>query len=249
MINTVTIWKNTMRLNDLDKTNTPVKALKENFAVDFDVSGLTGMRTRAMLKKVRNLMTESKRNPAFHDTKNNASYLKLVFMEQALTQHLSRMKNPRIVFENEEVEKSQVILAAQDMIDTVQKMYEDINDMLVKELPALVDSIESEIGVNESDSFNSQANEALTALNSTLQETQMALKSALGALTGQAPTDAFAADQPEMDADLGAELGADLGSEEEELNAPDEELSELPPLPDIGDEEEMPTAAAGRPKR
>jgi hypothetical protein len=235
-----------MRLTDLDNKNTQVKALKENFSMDFDVSSLDKAKTSAMLSKVKKLIGESKRSPDFHNAQGNPAYLKLVFMEQALNQHMRVAKSPRIVLENEEVEKSQVILAAQDMIDTVQKMYEDINDMLVKELPALVDSIQSEIGVNESDQFNQAANQALTTLNASLQEAQTALKGALGGLTGQGAGDAFAAGEPEMDADLGAEMGADLGAD---MEAPAEEpAAELPPLPDM-DDEEAPLAAAGRAKR
>ena len=236
-----------MRLTDLDKTNTQVKALKENFAMDFNVSSLDKPQTTSMLTKVKKLISESKRSPEFHNAQRNPAYLKLVFMEQALNQHLKVAPSPRIVFENEEVEKSQVILAAQDMIDTVQKMYEDINDMLVKELPALVDSIQSEIGVNESDQFNQAANQALTTLNASLQEAQTGLKAALGGLTGQGAGDAFAAGAPEMDADIGAELGTDLGAD---MEAPAEEpAAELPPLPDMDDEDDMPLASVGRAKR
>ncbi len=239
-----------MRLTDLDKTNTQVKALRENFAMDFDVSALDKPKTVAMLNKVKKLIGESKRSPEFHNAQQNPAYLKLVFMEQALTQHMKVAKSPRIVLENEEVEKSQVILAAQDMIDTVQKMYEDVNDMLVKELPALVDSIQSEIGVNESDSFSQAANQALTTLNASLQEAQTSLKGALGGLTGQGAGDAFAAGAPEMDAAAGAEIGADLGAgDEAALNAEPAGDLDLPPLPDMGDEEEAPLAAAGRAKR
>lgn len=238
-----------MRLTDLDKTNTPVKALKENFALDFNVSNLDKSATQKMLTRVKGLISESKKSPKFHTAQNNPAYLKLVFMEQALSQHMKIAKSPRIVLENEEVEKSQVILAAQDMIDTVQKMYEDINDMLVKELPALVDSIQSEIGVNESTQFNDAASQSLTALNAALQEAQTSLKGALGGLTGQGAEDAFAQGEPEMGADLGAEMGADLGAgAEAELNAPEGDL-DLPPVPDMGDEEEAPLAAAGRAKR
>lgn len=240
-----------MRLTDLDRTNTPVKALKENFALDFDVSNLDKAKTRTMLNRVKGLINETRKSRDFHGAENNPSYMKLVFMEQALSQHMKVAKSPRIVFENEEVEKSQVILAAQDMIDSVQKMYEDINDMLVKELPALVDSIQSEIGATESDSFNAQASEALTTLNSTLQETQTALKGALGGLTGQAPGDAFAQGAPEMGADLGAEMGADLGADAEaDLNAPEAGGLDLPPVPDMDDEAELnEPAAVGRAKR
>lgn len=235
-----------MKLTDLDKTNTQVKALRENFAMDFDVSKLDKPKTVAMLNKVKKLIGESKRSPEFHKAQHNPAYLKLMFMEQALTSHMKVAKSPRIVVENEEVEKSQVILAAQDMIDTVQKMYEDVNDMLVKELPALVDSIQSEIGANESDSFNQAANQALTTLNASLQEAQTALKGALGGLTGQGGMDAFSQDAPEMGADLGAEMGADA---EAELNAEPEGGLDLPPVPDMDDEEEAPLAAAGRAKR
>jgi hypothetical protein len=157
--------------------------------------------------------------------------MKLVFMEQALNTHYKDLMNapkPRIVFENEEVEKSQVILAAQDMIDTVQKMYEDVNDMMVKELPALVSSIQSEIGANESTEFNAQASEALRALNDSLLNSKNSLESALGTITGQAGMDSFATDDAGMDEleptddlgmDDGADLDLDLDIEEPELPA------------------------------
>lgn len=233
-----------MKLNDLESKNVAVKALKESFSMNFDVSSLDRSKTRAMLSKVKGLIAESKRSPEFHKAQTNPAYMKLVFMEQALTQHMKVAKAPRIVFENEEVEKSQVILAAQDMIDSVQKMYEDVNDMLVKELPALVDSIQSEIGANESESFNQTATDALTQLNGALQQAQTSLKTALGGLTGQAG-DAFAPpamgggeEEVDVDMDLDAEMPA-----EEPAGA------ELPPIPDLDDEEEMPVGGVGRAKR
>jgi hypothetical protein len=239
-----------MKLTDLDKNNVAAKALKESFAVDFDISGLDRPKTLTMLKKVKGLIAETRQSPKQHRSETNPTYMKMLFMEQALSAHLKVAKTPRIVFENEEVDKSQVILAAQDMIDSVQKMYEDVNDMLVKELPALVDSIQSEIGVNESDAFNTAATEALTTLNTALQSAQTGLRGALGGLTGQAGA-GF---------DAGAEMPAGdempVGDEEVDLNVdidaemPAEEPgAELPPLPDIGDEEELPTGGAGRAKR
>ena len=230
-----------MKLNDLENKNVAVKALKESFSMNFDVSALDRSKTRAMLSKVKGLIAESKKSPEFHAAQSNPAHLKLVFMEQALTQHLKVAKAPRIVVENEEVEKSQVILAAQDMIDSVQKMYEDVNDMLVKELPALVDSIQSEIGANESDAFNQTATDALTQLNGALQQAQTSLKSALSGLTGQG-SDAFAA--PDMggdEVDVDLDIDAEMPAEEPDL--------ELPPIPDLDDEEEMPVGRVGRAKR
>jgi hypothetical protein len=238
-----------MKLTDLDRNNVAAKALKESFAFNFDTSNLDRPKTLAMLKKVSGLIKESRRSPDFHKAETNPTYMKMLFMEQALTEHMKVAKSPRIVLENEEVEKSQVILAAQDMVDSIQKMYEDVNDMLVKELPALVDSVESEIGVNEATSFSDAATQSLTALNAALQEAQTTLKGALGGLTGQGGADAFAMGAPEMDADLGAEAGADLGADmgDEELPA-EEPGAELPPLPDMDDEEDM-GGKIGRAKR
>ena len=238
-----------MKLTDLDKNNVAAKALKESFAVDFDISGLDRPKTLTMLKKVKGLIAETRQSPSQHRSETNPTYMKMLFMEQALSAHLKVAKAPRIVFENEEVDKSQVILAAQDMIDSVQKMYEDVNDMLVKELPALVDSIQSEIGVNESDAFNTAATEALSTLNTALQAAQTGLRGALGGLTGQAgagfdPSAEMPAGGEEVDLDI--DMDAEMPAEE----PAEEPGAELPPLPDFGDEEEeLPTGGAGRAKR
>jgi hypothetical protein len=208
-----------MNLNELDNKNVAKRALKESFGYNFDPSNLDNLQTRNMLKRVRGLINESKHSVDFHRNQRNPMHMKLVFMEQALSYHLKNTPQPRIVFENEEVEKSQVILAAQDMVDSVQKMVEEVSDMLVKELPALVDSIQSEIGANESDQFNQQVSEALSSLNAALQQSQATLKSALGTITGQggqefggelpgAETDAVDG-MADMDADVDSDMGAE----------------------------------------
>lgn len=230
-----------MKLNDLDRTKTAVKALRENFDYSFDVSGLDRVKTLAMLKKVSKLIKESRMSPNFHKSEINPTYMKMLFMEQALSDHLRYAPEPRIIYENEEVEKSQVILAAQDMVDSVQKWYEEVNDMMVKELPALVDSIESEIGVNESNAYNETVSAALNSLNSALQEAHNSLKSAVGGLTGQGGEDAFS--MPGDEGDLDMEPDMDLEEPEDEMGG------ELPPIPDMGDEDEEEIGVVGRAKR
>jgi len=227
-----------MRLNDLDNKNHASKALAENFEMNFDVSALDKLKTRAMLSKVHGLIKESRSATDFYKNQNSPAYLKLVFMAEALTARYHELDNvrTRIVLENEEVEKSQVILAAQDMVDSIQKMYEDVNDMLVKELPALVDSIQSEIGVNESEQFNTQASETLTNLNATLQQAKTSLQSALGGLTGQGG--------PGFGSGMGADLGAGMAAPGEEEIEMDTDISAEIPEP-TEPEEEPETAPAG----
>jgi hypothetical protein len=200
-----------MKLTELNnnRRNYSARVLNEQYETSFNVGNMSMSSTRTMLQKVRGLMTESRQSPDYHNSQTSASYMKLVFMEQALAEHFNELRlqpQPRIMVENEEVEKSQVVLAAQDMVDQVQKMLEDVGQMQVKELPALVSSIESEIGVNESQAYNDAVSAQLDTLSAALKESTAALKNALNGVTGQAVDAAF-----DAGADMGAEAGMDAG--------------------------------------
>ena len=237
-----------MKLTDFDKNpiENATKALKEHYDVPFNVRKMSYAQARDMLNKVRGLLGETKQSNDFYESQQNSSYLKLVFMEQALSKHFAEisLRKPRIVVENEEVEKSQVVLAAQDLVDQVQKMVEEVSDMLVKELPALTDGVQSEIGVNESQTFNQQVSEALTSLQAALSTSQATLREALNGITGQGGSEAFdAGGDMGASAPAGPEMGAEL------------DVSE--PLPGGGEAEmdldieepEEPLGGAGRAKR
>jgi hypothetical protein len=233
-----------MKLTEFDqnKLNNTTQALKENYNISLNLSKMSLPASRTMLTKVRNLISEAKQSSNFYSNQSNASYMKLVFMEQALYHHLTKLSSklsPQIVVENEEVDKSQVVLAAQDMVDSVQKMIIDVSDMLVKELPALVDSIQSEIGVNESGQFNSQATEALTSLQAALSMSQTSLKDALGTITGQGNSEEFQPDMDDTDSMVEPDP-IDGGTDEFDLDVPNEEIPEP---------EEMPVTSVGRAKR
>jgi len=229
-----------MKLTDFD--NKPVvnatKALKQTFELPFNVQNMTMPTTQTMLKKVRGLIGEAKQTPNFYQSQQSASYLKLVFMEQALTHHykdLMSRPSTRIVVENEEVEKSQVILAAQDMVDSIQKMLEEVGQMQVKELPALVQSIESEIGVNESQTFNETMTQQLDALSASLKEAFNGTKQALNGLTGIGGDMAAFDTGAEMGAEMGAEAGMDAGLDAgAEMGAAEEMPPEEPEAPAVG---------------
>lgn len=216
------------------------KALKENFNTTANFEKLSLSETKNMLTKVKTLIKETKESNRIHQSEQNPAYLKLIFMEQALLHQYGELKarpiyNARIVVENEGVEQAQVVLAAKDMIDTVQKMIENISDMLVKELPAVVDSVNSEIGTNEGEQFNGQATEALSTLGAALQQAKVGLQGAMNVVTGQESAEAF-----------GGEMG-DMGEMpmEPEAEMPDMEASaEMPAEP-----EEIPAPSIGRGKR
>jgi hypothetical protein len=95
-------------------------------------------------------------------------------------------------------------------------MLEDVGQMKVKELPALVAGIESEIGVTESQTYNEQVTAQLDTLTTTLNDAYVAMKAALNQVTGQGGGEDFGAD---MGAEMGAELGAEAGAMDAEAGA------------------------------
>jgi hypothetical protein len=121
-------------------------------------------------------------------------------------------RRSRRLREASEIQQAQVVLASQDMVDQVQKMSEQVSSMQFKDLPALVDQIKNEVGVDQATQFNGDASAALSGLLQNLQGAKQQLEAALGVVTGQAPqvpgADMSAPDMGAEPAELPAELPA-----------------------------------------
>lgn len=117
-----------------------------------------------------------------------------------------------------EVQQAQVVLASQDMVDQVQKMIEQVTAMQFKDLPALVDQVKNQVGVDQAMQFNQDVTGALGGLTQNLQGSKTQLEGALGVVTGQAavvPGEDLGAPASDMGAaELPAELPAAAGEEE-----------------------------------
>jgi hypothetical protein len=120
--------------------------------------------------------------------------------------------------EASEVQQAQVVLASQDMVDQVQKMSEQVSAMQFKDLPALIDSIKNEVGVDQATQFNADASAALSGLLQNLQGAKQQLEAAVGVVTGQAPQVPGADMTGGPVAEIPAELPALDGEEEVDLD-------------------------------
>jgi hypothetical protein len=137
---------------------------------------------------------------------------------QAMMNAESRRYRRRALRESE-IQQAQVVLAAQDLVDKIQAMLEDTTEMQFKELPALVDSIRNQVGMEQANQFNQDATAALSGLVQNLQGSKQQLETALGVVTGQqmAPAlDQALGGAAAPAADLGADVaGAEPGGEED----------------------------------
>ncbi len=149
-------------------------------------------------------------------------------LQQMLKQSsgVAETKKKRVVKESE-IQQAQVVMAAQDMVDRLQGMLEDVSEMQFKDVPALTDSIRNDMGVDQATQFQADATAALTTLLQAIQAGKTQMEAAQGVLTGQAPVVPGEADmgaEPGVDASLDLDIDAELpaGGEEE-----DEEETEV----------------------
>ena len=144
-----------------------------------------------------------------------------------------KMKESKLT--ESEVEQAQVVLAAQDMVDKIQGMLEDVTDMQYKDLPGLVEMMRNEVGVNEAQSFLDAQTATLTTLLSALEQAKQEATNAMAPLTGEQAVDPSEFGGDDLDAgvdnDTPPTLDADDTEEEPEITEPEADLE-----PDLGRE-------------
>ena len=161
----------------------------------------------------------------------------------------SRLRRAMKRLNESEVQQAQVVLAAQDMVDKMQGMLEDVTELQFKELPALVDSIKNQVGMEQAQQFNTDATAALSGLVGNLQGAKQQLDAALNVVTGQAaPGGAIpgAADAAMAGADIGA-ADADMAAADDMGTDAGLDAAAADAGADMG--AETPAAALGRARR
>ena len=76
-----------MKLQDLaapQKTQQIAKVMESHFGSTVAFDQLSPAQAQAMLRKVRGLISEQRRQPGFHSSEQNPAYLRLMMMEQGL---------------------------------------------------------------------------------------------------------------------------------------------------------------------
>jgi hypothetical protein len=112
----------------------------------------------------------------------------------------------------DEVGEAEALMAAQDMVDRIQGMLEDVGEMLNEELPPLTDSLRRSAGADAAASFNSGSSETLNSLLEACRSSREAMANNVAALSSGEPVamgDVETAEPeaaPDMDADAEIDL-------------------------------------------
>lgn len=125
----------------------------------------------------------------------HSELMKMMKSEAHCGTHRKKKSESKQVTESE-VEQAQVILAAQDMVDKIQGYIEDISNMRYEDLPAVVDQMRNELGVNHAQNFADASVGVLDTLLTQLNDAKASMEGSMSGITGQAPITADSMDEP-----------------------------------------------------
>jgi alanyl-tRNA synthetase len=141
-----------MRLSELGTRATAQRINKINesrFGFSIDYNKLTPQRAYKLSQALGENLNQLRRNYGVHTAEQNPKYMELLMVREGLNRWL---KEHRQINESE-MGKSEAILAAKDMVDSIQDMIEDVSKMQNEQMPALIDTIRDQIGSEQADAF------------------------------------------------------------------------------------------------
>jgi hypothetical protein len=182
--------KSTKRINKVMES-------RFGFAINFD--DLTVERAEKLSETIAANLDKIRHSVALHTAETNPRYMELLTVQEGLNTWLEQQ---RTQLNEGEVGNAEVLLAAKDMVDSVQDAIEKVGKMQNEQLPQLLDSIRDQIGSEQAEAFKGAVGETLNTLMQNLQAAREGVDNGVRVLSGEQ------VDQP---MDLGGDLGGDAG--------------------------------------
>jgi hypothetical protein len=182
-----------MRLSEMRKpTNTKKinKVMESRFGFKIDYDNMTLEKAVSLAKGITEGLETIKKSHGVHVAEKNSKYMEMFMVREGL--HSWMMENQRRFVMESEMAKSEAILAAKDMVDSVQDMLTKLSKMQNEELPALLDTIADQIGTAQSESFKAAVQPMFQSLYDALAQGRETASNAARGLTGEGqPADAM----------------------------------------------------------
>ena len=211
-----------MRLSEMRTEVTPQKINKiveSRFGFSIDYDNLTYAKAQRLSKALGENITQIKKSFGAHTAEKNSKYMELMLVKEGLDKWMGSEQG---LFESE-MGRSEAVLAAKDIVDSIQDMLEKISKVQNEQVPALIDTIRDQIGSEQAESFKGSISPTLTELYTALSTARETSDTAVRVLSGEQIADTG------MDMSGGAGLGDNLppvdGSESDmdsDLGAPPE---------------------------
>lgn len=235
-----------MKLGEIEKrvTSSAVNSrLRKTFNHEIDFNKLTPALALDILESTKNDIQSFKLKGENSNT--NPKYLNAILTIEALEKWLTEKKMPTMMKKKKDVkltpvktkeskltegemESAELVLAAKDMVDQLQKMQEQLGELMNENLPPLVDAIRDEMGQDKADSFSQAAKGTLEQCLTSVESARSGMDNASRVLTGEESGVDLGADPEGSDAmepagDLDMDAVDDMDREEPVMDLDSEE--------------------------
>jgi hypothetical protein len=140
-----------------------------------------------------------------HTAEKNAKYMELMLVKEGLDKWLGSEQG---LFESE-MGRSEAVLAAKDIVDSVQDMLEKISKIQNEQVPALIDTIRDQIGSEQAEQFKGAISPMLVELYSALSTAREGSDTAVRQLAGEDVGQSMDMNMGGRDAGLGGDSDFD----------------------------------------
>jgi hypothetical protein len=190
------------------------QVVESRFGFKIDYANMTFKKAYGIVQGLNETLDRARRTHGVHTAEQNPQYMEMFMVRESLNRWM--VENRQQLINESEMAKSEAILAAKDMVDSIQDMLEKISKMQNEQLPALLDTIRDQIGDQQAEAFKGSISPLLQQLAQTLQQGRETADTAARGLTGEGA--------PDMGLGGGADLGAMGGAPAPEPSMGGDEL-------------------------
>lgn len=220
-----------MNLHDLQENKFAIlhRALNEVFETDFNFDMPVEKMERVHAATVKRI-SEMKQNGV---DVSNKSFQRLLLVAEGLKLVLSQKPiQEEIIEESDALDQAEVLLAAKQMADDLQKMAENLASMQVEDLMSITNAMKEEVGLAEAEAFEAAAEAAIGGALDAVKNANEQVSNAVLAAQGQAPapTDMsmdMGPEEPAMDMEVDADATDDFAGADAADEMSDDEGREM----------------------
>ena len=172
---------NISELNPVTSSRKMNNLMESRFGFTLDFNKLTYAKAQSLNQLVSENLARIRHSYGIHQAERNPRYMELLMVRESL----GRWMNENRHLMESEMGKSEAILAAKDMVDSIQDMVEKVSKMQVEQLPALIDTIRDQIGMAEADAFKNAMGQLLTNISQELGQARETADTSARQLAGE----------------------------------------------------------------
>ena len=155
--------------------------MESRFGFSIDYDNLTYAKAQRLSYAISENLSKIRKSYGIHTAEKNPKYMEMLMVQEGLNSWLNQQEP---LMEGE-LETAEAVLAAKDMVDSVQDMITDASKMLNEELPPLLDVIRDQVGTAQADAYKNTVTGALQGLMDSLNSTRDALDNGARSLAGE----------------------------------------------------------------